>query len=54
MLRTPFWKAYALGLRWAKSRDSYHRIARELSLRFESLAFVSGHISFSKHRIRSS
>ena len=32
-------------LRWAKSRDSYRRIASERSLRFESLAFVGGHIS---------
>ena len=32
-------------LRWAKSRDSYHRIASQSSLRFESLAFVGGHVS---------
>ena len=38
-------------LRWAKSRDSYRRIARELSPRFESLAFVGGHISSSNTEI---
>ena len=38
-------------LRWAKSRDSYRRIARELSLRFESLAFVGGHISLENTEI---
>ena len=31
-----------LQLRWTKSRESYGRIARELSQRFESLAFVGG------------
>ena len=38
-------------LRWAKSRDGYRRITRELSLRFESLAFVGGHMSLENTEI---